>query len=588
MKRMFSKLIGIIVICLGVGPFCSNAQADPITQPHLKRSGPNLLTNSNFAGNSGWFLYQSNNAAGVSRQNDGSGSINLPYNYSNPDHRTQSYIQSNKVPVVAGQVYTVAGYMYTASARHPYISFNLIVYDSNGRQISRNKWMYMQGVTASNQWQEIAGIYRPLPDDAYVSLYVWRDYRGEDNLSPDVWFDDAYIGTGIGFDQPPAQKQAFDGAMTRVDSLGNIEVNRNGTWEPFFPICVYGKINFTQADLNAYSKQGFNCLKGWFVDGITQNYLQMHLNAVSDFNPNGLMSMGEIGQYTIPSNTTYYNNIDNLSSSIRNLMSKPLFSKVFLSYYLDNEQYNQYPIIKAVTDKIKTLDINGQNQRNHFIFTNQGSDGITRVFDDSFDAVGDYLESNVALGMDNIRIIDNIQNQDKPITWSVVSLQSDPSGNGLRSKLYQSLIVGGKGIAVYSDPITGTTTSITTTGAWTALPQLRREVDQLLPLIRQPHWTSWSVTPSNALTPILIGTRDYNNDGYLILLNPSSSAATATYTLSGLPYKAYSISSYFDNSAITSVANNQFTISLPAYGTAVYRLVRLTLPAAPRNLRQVS
>ncbi len=74
----------------------------------------------------------------------------------------------------------------------------------------------------------------------------------------DIWLDDFYLGEGLGFEAPPACKTPFEGSLTRVDSLGNIEINISGVWIPFFPVAVYGASQ--RADSSIYSEQGFNCL----------------------------------------------------------------------------------------------------------------------------------------------------------------------------------------------------------------------------------------------------------------------------------------------------------------------------------------
>jgi hypothetical protein len=583
MKKFNSLLISSVLFVIIVFVFsswerisnpCGTADFDPSGQPHIMRGGPNLLENSNFANTGGWGLeYGATYDSALSHSNDGSGSIKLPNSEGGPDNPTNSQVvsaQDKFIPVIEGGVYTLAGYMNTTSTNHPFVYLVLFTYDAN--RVARSSVGFSrQSVTLANEWQEIVGTYRPKAGDAFVRLRVMR-YLGEDNLTSEVWVDDLYFGTGIGFAEAPAVKQAFDGAKSRIDPFGNIEINRNGVWEPYFPLCIYQKSDASQADLNAYSNQGFNCTMWGWLEGFTEDFFNRRQNATSVFNPHGMMALGDFSQYTSPADPVHYNNTDQLVTTVNTMMGNPSFGDTYLGYYLDNEQYDEYQVIKNITDNIKQLDSNGQNGRNHFIYMLQGNVGLTRIFDDLVDSVGAYTDSfPTSIGSDNLINVSNIQRQNKPLSIVVNSNQKDASANGLRSQLYLALIVGGKGLAVFKDPMFGTDTPIDQTDAWGAIPSLRKEIDQLMPIIRQPHWTNWSVAAS-AKTLVQAGTRNYNGEGYILLVNPTSTEQTAEYKIDNLSYQATSIINYFTDNKITEVDNNQFSVKLPAFGTAVFKL----------------
>jgi hypothetical protein len=581
MKKTFYKFIIIFWVILFLYPINNCKAITPSTpQPHLVRQGTNLVSNPTFSGSTDWSLIQlAAYDAAVSHVADGSGSINLPYNEGNPGHPNNSTLLSTDyLPVVLGEVYSVSGYLYTTSVNHPFVAIGLATYDANKVFID-SRFISLEGVSAASEWQEIVAAFRPQGNEAYVRFALYRMYGSQDDLTTNVWFDDAYFGSGLGFNEAPEAKQEFNGAMSRIDSLGNIEVLKNGTWESYFPLCVYQKDTIVQADLNAYSAQGFNCTMWSRVDNFDESYFKSRLDAVSSFNPNGMMAMGDFTDYTIPEDTDHYNDISGLTTAITDMMSRPSFSQVFLGYYLDNEQYDQYPVISAATNAIKTTDVNGLGQRNHFIYMLEGNQGITRMFSNLVDSVGDYLhdEHGISLGIDKTVLSSNIQDQDKPFVFGINSNWIDDSADALRSELYQLLIGGGKGLAIYRDPVHGSGVPIENTDAWTELPQLRTEINTLLPLIRQPHWTNWSVTTPDT-TPIQVGTRDYNNDGYLFLANTSGTQAGATFSLSGLSYESNRMTDFFTGSQTATISQNQFTITLPPYGTAVYHLEHVPNP----------
>lgn len=127
-------------------------------------------------------------------------------------------------------------------------------------------------------------------------------------------------------------------------------------------------------------------------------------------------------------------------------------------------------------------------------------------------------------------------------------------------------------MAYYRDPTHFDNVPVETLPVWPEFDVIRREVDQLLPLIRQPHWTSWHA--ASASGGLHIGTRDYGGERYLLLVNPSNSSVNSTITVNDLPYVADGVYDYFTETRMTDVVNGAFTINLPAYGTAVYRLGR--------------
>lgn len=106
---------------------------------------------------------------------------------------------------------------------------------------------------------------------------------------------------------------------------------------------------------------------------------------------------------------------------------------------------------------------------------------------------------------------------------------------------------------------------------------ISREVDELLPIIREPHWTIWKANV-NAPDSVRVGTRDHNGEGYLILVNQTTSPQTVTVSLSGLLYPAKVVRRYFDGEVVATVRQDSFFITLPKIGvgtgTTILRIAK--------------
>jgi len=120
---------------------------------------------------------------------------------------------------------------------------------------------------------------------------------------------------------------------------------------------------------------------------------------------------------------------------------------------------------------------------------------------------------------------------------------------------------------------------------WEDFPCLVREIYDLQGLIRQPHWTNtWGVSScvSSGQTcedaNFIIGTREWDNKGHLIIANYGIDAVTATVTFSGLPFSDATLRPLTPLTFSTSVmdtpsfeiTNSQAEITLPEGGAGVY------------------
>jgi len=122
---------------------------------------------------------------------------------------------------------------------------------------------------------------------------------------------------------------------------------------------------------------------------------------------------------------------------------------------------------------------------------------------------------------------------------------------------------------------------------WDSFPNLVSEIYQMKDLIQQPHWTStWGVSScvSGSLNcydaNFVIGTRELENAGYIIVANYGNNPVTATITTSGLPFTDAPLRDFFDSTFVTDMTNSQFQITLPYNGVGVYKIDKY-LPETP-------
>jgi len=201
----------------------------------------------------------------------------------------------------------------------PVARFFVAFYDSSHTSLG-NRGGSRQSNTDASSWQECVNFYTPKSGDAYIMLKFILAERPA-GTSGVVWIDDIYFGEGIGFEQPPTPKKAFNGVHVRVDELGNFEILKNNKWKPFFPLCIFGdgrRLNWT-----VYSKQGFNAEMRTSV----ASYIKRAKDAVSEFNPDGMMAGFQIPQYTMSTGWVYGDTLD-LANKITEIKNAGLMSHV--------------------------------------------------------------------------------------------------------------------------------------------------------------------------------------------------------------------------------------------------------------------
>jgi hypothetical protein len=546
-------------------------------------SGGNLAPNPYAIGSTGWSL--SDGARYTTYTTHDSNPSSGAWNISTPG----AHVRSDFIAITPGQEYTYSAFL-KETAFPAFGQMYVAVYDA-GKNFLYNLEGSYEATSAANSWQETAIQYTAQPGEAYVILNYKRLPAGVGPKDAgSMWLDDVYFGAGTYFRQPAPVQHGFAGSLVQVDSQGNFQVLRNEVWQPFYVFGVYrgGTANTVQD----YSNQGFNTLES---NMFSLSLLQQAKDAVSSFNPDGMMSVIDIEQYIDP-RSSLYNNLDDLKSNLIALENSPLIDRV-LCFYWDNEQYTSYSVAQSVINLVKQYDADATGVRRHPILMNNGNQGTDRAYAGMVDMVGDYIrdpQTASYLGpsqsiLERATIIRDIAGQTVPYTVGVIS--EEAYAVNLRRLGYENLIAGGHGFAYFrdgahyqynGDPNSPAANNIALRDCWPEFPKLRSEIDDLMPLLATPVTTTWTASPSSSA--IVVGTRTYNGEGYLILVNTTSSALTVQFTLSGLGYSPSALIDYFSGATITAISGYSFTITLSANATGVFRLAKPVTAAAPLTL----
>lgn len=348
-KGVFKRLknLSCLAIILVLNSFFSIANAgnqppSPANQPHLLRSGENILLTAGYdpgfllnASATPWTFRDALSQLDftVSRQrelfdpSDLSGSIlfsrpliqsdgSAPGNHHFFSSPTGGNVQ-NAIPVEPYKTYTLSAYIKSNIWPAPDLSLKVdywnTTFNSGGTEVAQRRLKPVEisfSSAAAGQWQEIVATFTVPEWVNYVTVGAFMKYGIIESLIPQsnakIWLDDISLTEGLTFEQPPTAKIPFipqqsdiasNKPYIKVDALGNVERCVGETCEDFFPICVYGSGNRRSSPDGAfsdYSRQGFNC-NMW--SSIAQTITDFSA-ASSDFNPDGMLSSLYLSRYT--------------------------------------------------------------------------------------------------------------------------------------------------------------------------------------------------------------------------------------------------------------------------------------------------
>ncbi len=561
------RLIPFIILFFFATQIFGDSFLEKVQKPHeLKRVNKNLIKDPILKTGDEWKYYlrwayiptKAFFDPTVSHKKDNSGSIKLSF--------IKKVDLKEPIKVKIGKTYTFSVYSKTNSWPPPnlYLAIRYAGGDTFAWSRSSNSKI--------GQWQENTIFFTPLKNDKIIPyLYIPDKIDGVDN---DIWVDDIYLGEGKSFNEPPGEKIGFNGKLVRVDALGNIEVKKNGKFEPFFPMCIYA--DNRRKDFSIYKKQGFNC-----------NMWAGIFSAVKKGKEAGLFSSFDISAHVIGAG---WEGVDSKDINVRAMNLKKLIKRFekekltdsILFYYYDNEMWKEWKNLKKIVNAVKSTDKDAKNRRLHPIYMLNGNPAVARKYSNNIvnfmDLTGAYVGAGWgAVGdgdVSSLEILDNYPDQNSP---AVIAQMQASIGKSFRPILFASIAKGAKGMGFWRDFYKKDTPDprrirVEDSLWWDDLPNIKKEIDMMMPLIRQPHWTKWKATTDD--NKIVIGTRELNDNGYLILANLSPKKKTITIKLNNLPYNAKKIQDYFTKKEVSKVNNNSFKISLKPHDTGVYKLLK--------------
>ncbi len=545
------------------GALCQDPRPDRTV---WARTSPNLAPDPHFEDATPWLHYvHGEYQAGeqplfdpdVSRS-PGSGSIR--FRYEDLGHGESDRIVSHAIPVEPGKVYTFSVYAKIDSWPPPRLRFGIGFRDADNHwthnaTLGSGRW----GVNEVGEWQEVVGFFYPDEGDVFAQLSIQGGDALDGDPNHDVWVDDVYFGEGKSFGDPPSPKTPFDGTQVRVDDLGNIEILHDGQWQPFFPLCIYA--DGSRPDWTVYSEQGFNC-NMWTSSAAG---IRRAKEAVSDFNPDGMMSGFQIAQYILHDGWAY-NDIDDLRAKIREVKDQGLDGSM-LFWYWDNEHvYGDWAVPLAVTSAIMEEDRDTNGQRMHPIYALNGNYGLTRIYQSSQVTLTDLTGTYMSRSTDGFQVQDMVGDQPVPPVIAQIQLGI---GERFLPSLFAAIAVGARGMGHWRDRYPEE--PVEERPWWPQLPQIRRDIDAMLPLIHTPHWTDWSLTCDPAPL-VTIGTRTMDCRGYVIAANASPDPVSLSCHISGLVYEPATVTDFFTGDQVGEITTSTFTLNIDAFGRTVIRL----------------
>lgn len=472
-----------------------------------------------------------------------------------PSGSSMATIRTPSVNVNEGETWTINYFLKTENLNQ----FNQIttyLYNSSNivtKSFAGSLW----AVSQSARYEEcITTVHVPYDKD--VQYLKCEIKRGNSTISPESegYMYVADISAKKGFqinENANTDFKTFDGTKLKIDELGNMQYYSASSWQDYF---VYGLYVDYVKDFGVYASQSFNTVIGGYP-GTT--YLKSSSTA-------GMKYMPQFQQYFIPGNSLY-NDMSDLTTRLNSIKSSSYYNDAYLGCWWDNEQYNQYDVPQTGTDIIKSILETG-GTRDVPIIMHVGNVGMVRPLQHMIDAssvytIVDYSWSNSydKRVIYDFKIINNVENNSVRNNISLISMFGDVlTAQKYRASVYFALLAGAKGIVLFKDgkpsDVSGYTIyDISEMQIWDEIPVVKSEIDQMMPIIKKPHWTNWIVSSSHL--DVFTGQRNYNGRGYMFIVNASDSSSSVDITIDTTNlYTPGNMTNYFTSSSVATASLN--------------------------------
>ena len=471
---------------------------------------------------------------------------------------TDRLISEFKLPIQPNKTYTISFKSKTNTWPPPSLEVYGAYSGDNGH-IS-NSIGTMAANSKTDTWEQTT-VYIDVPNNSAIKYFKIKildlPKKGKDG---EIWIKNISFKQGLHVGDEKPEKKSFDGSVTKIDKLGNIEIFKNGKFEPFFPIGIY--TDHKRADWSIYQKQGFNI--AMWTDGP---------GAIKKAKDAQMYSSMQIVQYMVPVDPGWIpqqkdQKLAHLKKTLQKIKDQGL-EKDLLFYYVDNEFYHIKKEYTEIVDIIINQDKDQNGKRMHPIYMLSGTYALARKYNKRMDFTGTYVAED-RFETDRTKaftILNETQNQTQPAVIAQINRGID---NNFRPILFAAIAKGAKGMAFWRDG--GSAGDIAKQVWWDDLPKIAKEIEQMKPLIRTNHKTSWSATSNN--DKLIYGTRTLDKTGYMIIANPTRSEKTVTFELHDLPYKPTSVQEYFTQKTIGKIQENKISFTIDAQDSKVIKLAK--------------
>ena len=470
--------------------------------------------------------------------------------------------------------YLISGYMkIDTPPPRPITNIFIQAYRSNGTWVY-NAADYTFSITKTGEWEEFLIPVYIQRGKGVSALKINFRYKGMPRSTlftgAKIWIDDVKVlavedSSKVDGYEAPRPRVPFDGEKVRIDSLGNWEIKKGGKWEPFFPLIVYP--DFQDSDWSKYKQKGFNTVSQIGYPGVAQKAI----NA-------GLYWMWDITSYLyFPSNNPPSNNVALLESSFQNFASQTDFNGM-IGYYWDNEDLDEWDVVREITDKIKVLDRarSSLNKRSFPIYMNSKHMAANPMYmNDNYsfiDLQGCYINPlttpfNGQYGPEWPMFVmaSKMQHLRSPVGIGIINVPQE--GDYLEPFIFAGIARGMRGFAFWRDTFNGQF-AIESRAWWSNFDKTAQKIERMMPLIRTPLYTSWDYSSSipEKEDTLVIGKRTLRGKKHLIIASFSDTTQTPTFTFQEPISKVWD---YFSGEVLATPSGTSFSLSIGAHQTAV-------------------
>lgn len=546
---------------------CSSGHGADQFHP-LAAATPNLVTGATFEESGTWLLSTGTSYSRSVSKESGTGSIKFSVDDPNAKSAWYAQIQSNRIE----NFKYLTPYTISAQVKSEFIPTYLEAFirtwDKNGKIIPHHTVTTTTGMAStsiSGKWQEVRfSVSINSTDVKQIAICIGRSMN--DWGLKDFYVDNVNFSAGIAQSKTISQRRKFEGSSVRIDDQGNWSIIENGNWKPFFPFGLYPYLE--RKDYQSLSRQGFNLV-------LSQQYrgqVALAKAAVSNFNPYGMKSGLRLARYATPGDK--YWSLSRLQAEMQAILvpqpGQANLNETLIMYDWDNEKN-----WKTWHHWSQMVNVIRSNDRSRPIYILNGYPGVQPVFDKLSDVSGTYVGLDPKEGYESgfaaFEIFRYSENQLTPASIAQLNDIADKP-YGLRERIYNAITKDAKGIVVWGDGIQSEDNKglkfVESRTWWADVPNLRREIDLLLPVLQQPSSSQFQLASNDP--EIRYDIKQLQGRFILILLNPGSNSKSVAFSSSS--HRIDEISHFFDDATLNHPRNSDFNLELAAHSTAVYRL----------------